>query len=238
MALNDVSFEVKKGEVLAVIGPNGAGKTCVLNSISGFYRPQSGKIVYEGKNITTVPPHRRSALGIARTFQNIQLYSGMTVLDNLMSARHIFMKPNLLTASIFFGPERREELVQREIIEDIIDFLDIEPIRKHLVGSLSYGQQKLVDLGRALALEPKVLLLDEPMAGMNLEEKEDMARFILDVHDLKGTTIILVEHDMGVVTDICKRLVVLDFGNVIAEGTCKEVMGNEKVVEAYLGKKK
>jgi len=237
IALHHVSFQVKEGEIIAIIGPNGGGKTCVLNSISGFYRPQAGKIIYDGKNITSLPPHRRPSLGIARTFQNIQLYSGMTVLDNLMAARHIHLKPNILTSSIFFGPARRKELAHREAIEDIIDFLDIEPIRKKIVGSLSYGQQKLVDLGRALALEPILLLLDEPMAGMNLEEKEDMARFILDILELKGTTIILVEHDMGVVMDICQRLIVLDFGIVIADGKPEEIGANEKVIKAYLGEK-
>ena len=236
-ALHHVSFQVNEGEIIAIIGPNGAGKTCVLNSISGFYRPQAGKIIYTGKDITSLPAYRRPSLGIARTFQNIQLYSGMTVLDNLMAARHIHLKPNILTSAIFFGPARRQELVHREAIEDIIDFLDIEPIRKKIVGSLSYGQQKLVDLGRALALEPKLLLLDEPMAGMNVEEKEDMARFILDILELKGTTIILVEHDMGVVMDICRRLIVLDFGNVIADGKPEEIGANEKVIKAYLGAK-
>ncbi|OPX34604.1 MAG: ABC transporter ATP-binding protein [Desulfobacteraceae bacterium 4484_190.1] len=236
-ALEHISFKVKAGEILAIIGPNGAGKTCVLNCICGFYRPQAGKIFFGGKNIISLPPHRRPALGISRTFQNIQLYSGMTVLDNLMAARHIHLKPDIITSSIFFGPARRKELAHREKIEDIIDFLDIEPIRKKIVGSLSYGQQKLVDLGRALALEPELLLLDEPMAGMNVEEKEDMARFILDILELKGTTIILVEHDMGVVMDICQRMVVLDFGKIIADAKPEEIKANPKVIKAYLGEK-
>ena len=236
-ALQLVSFEVQEGELLAIIGPNGAGKTCILNCINGFYKPQSGKIFFEGQDITHLPPHRRPSLGIARTFQNIQLYSGMTVLDNLMAARHIHLKPNVLTSAIFFGPARRQEIIHRHQVEDIIDFLEIEPVRKKIVGSLSYGQQKLVDLGRALTMEPKLLLLDEPMAGMNVEEKEDMARFILDIQELKGTTIVLVEHDMGVVMDICHRVIVLDFGEVIADGSPDEIKANPEVIKAYLGKR-
>ena len=234
-ALSGVSFQMTYGELLAIIGPNGAGKTCVLNCISGFYKPQQGRIRFEEKDITNLPPHRRPALGIARTFQNIQLYSGMTVLDNLMAARHIHIKPNILSSAIFFGPARRKELIHREAVEDIIDFLDIEPIRKKIVGSLSYGQQKLVDLGRALAMEPKLLLLDEPMAGMNIEEKEDMARFILDILELKGTTIILVEHDMGVVMDICQRVKVLDFGMMIADGKPEEIKADQNRVLSPAG---
>ncbi|MGA2464981.1 MAG: ABC transporter ATP-binding protein [Thermodesulfobacteriota bacterium] len=237
VALNSVSLDVEEGELLAIIGPNGAGKTCILNCINGFYKPKSGKIFFERQDITNLPPHRRPALGVARTFQNIQLYSGMTVLDNLMAARHIHMKPNVLASAFYFGPARRQEIMHRHRVEDVIDFLEIEPIRKKIVGSLSYGQQKLVDLGRALAMEPSLLLLDEPIAGMNVEEKEDMARFILDIQELKRTTIILVEHDMGVVMDICHRVLVLDFGQVIANGKPDEIKVNPEVIKAYLGKR-
>ncbi len=237
MALNSVSADIKEGELLAIIGPNGAGKTSVLNCICGFYKPNSGRIYFEGTDITRLPSHKRPYLGMARTLQNIRLYSGMTVLDNLMAARHIHMHHNLITAAFFFGPARRQEIIHRKRVEDIIDFLDLEPIRKKIVGSLSYGQQKLVDLGRALAMEPKLLLLDEPMAGMNVEEKEDMARFILDIHELENTSIVLVEHDMGVVMDISKRVIVLDFGAVIAEGKPEEIKVNPEVIKAYLGKR-
>jgi branched-chain amino acid transport system ATP-binding protein len=237
LALNSVSFDVQDGELLAIIGPNGAGKTCILNCINGFYKPQTGKIFFEGQDTTNLPPYRRPILGVARTFQNIQLYSGMTVLENLMAARHIHMNHNVLTSAFFFGPVRRQEIVHRHQVEDIIDFLEIESVRKKIVGSLSYGQQKLVDLGRALAMEPKLLLLDEPMAGMNVEEKEDMARFILDIQELKRTTTVLVEHDMGVVMDICNRVVVVDFGEVIANGKPDEIKTNPEVIKAYLGKR-
>lgn len=237
IALNSVSFDAEEGEILGIIGPNGAGKTCILNCINGFYKPQSGKILFEGLDITYLHPAKRPVLGIARTFQNIQLYSGMTVLDNIMAARHIHLKPNVLTSAFFFGSARHQEVIHRRRVEDIIEFLEIEPIRKKIVGSLSYGQQKLVDLGRALAMEPKLLLLDEPMAGMNVEEKEDMARFILDVQELKKIVIILVEHDMGVVMDICQRLIVLDFGHIIATGKPNEIRVNPDVIKAYLGKR-
>ncbi len=236
-ALNELSFETRCGEICGIIGPNGAGKTSILNSISGFYKPQVGRIIFEENEITSLPAHRRPALGISRTFQNLQLYSGMTVLDNIMAARHIYFSHNIIKSAIFFGPNRRMELAHREKVEDIIDFLDLAPLRKKVVGTLPYGHQKIVDLGRALALEPKLLLLDEPMAGMNVEEKEDMARFILDILELKGTGIILVEHDMGVVMDLCKRLIVMDFGEIIAEGSPDEIRVNEEVIEAYLGKK-
>lgn len=235
-ALQDVSFDVDEGQIFAVIGPNGAGKTSLINSINGFYKPQQGRIIFDGRTINQVPPHRRAKLGISRTFQNIALYTNATVLDNLMAARHIHMKrTNLLTGAIFKGPAEREEIKHRRYIEDIIDFLEMENIRKSIVGTLSYGLRKRVELGRALALEPTLLLLDEPMAGMNVEEKEDMARFILDIHELQGTTIMLIEHDIGLVMDISHRIVVLDFGQKIGEGTPDEIRKNERVIKAYLG---
>jgi branched-chain amino acid transport system ATP-binding protein len=234
-ALFDVDVEVREGEILAVIGPNGAGKTCLLNCINGFYRPESGEIIFNGKTITHLPSHKIAELGIARTFQNIQLYTGLTTLDNLMAARHIHLKPNFLAGAIYFGWEHDKEIRHRRVVEEIIDFLEMAPIRKKTVGSLPYGQRKRVDLGRALALEPKLLLLDEPMAGMNVEEKEDMARFIIDIFELRRIPIVLVEHDMGVVMDISDRLVVLDFGRKIAEGTPSEIKSNAAVIKAYLG---
>lgn len=235
-ALQNVSFEVHEGEIFAVIGPNGAGKTSLINSINGFYTPQQGRIVFEGKELSNIPPYRRAKLGISRTFQNIALYTNATVLDNLMAARHIHMRSsNMLTGALFVGPAQREEIEHRRVVEDIIDFLEMEHIRKATVGTLSYGLRKRVELGRALALEPTLLLLDEPMAGMNVEEKEDMARFILDIHELQGTTIMLIEHDIGLVMDICERIVVLDFGRKIGEGTPDEIRQNEAVINAYLG---
>ncbi|MCS7072634.1 MAG: ABC transporter ATP-binding protein, partial [Anaerolinea sp.] len=223
------------GEIFAVIGPNGAGKTSLINSINGFYRPQSGRILFEGRDISDLPPYRRAALGISRTFQNIALYTNATTLDNLMAARHIHMRSNLLTGALFYGPARQEEVVHRRRVEEIIDFLEMEAIRKTIVGNLSYGLRKRVELGRALALEPTLLLLDEPMAGMNVEEKEDMARFILDIHERQGMTIVLIEHDMGLVMDISHRVVVLDFGEKIGEGTPDEIRKDERVIKAYLG---
>jgi len=250
-ALIDVSLEVKDKELLAIIGPNGAGKTCVLNCINGFYKPQEGEIYFEGKKITRMRPDKIAKMGIARTFQNIELYSGLTALDNLMAARHVLMKQSTAAGALYFGPAHKEEIEHRKAVEDIIDFLEIEPIRKKVVGALPYGMRKRVELGRALALEPKILLLDEPMAGMNLEEKEDIARFIVDIFEGQGETypdtpvlrdgvscIILVEHDMGVVMDIADRIAVLDFGRKIAEGTPEEIKNDQKVIAAYLGEKR
>ncbi len=234
-AVSNVSFEVQEGEILAVIGPNGAGKTSLINSINGFYHPQEGDIRFEGQSIMKLPPYERAKLGISRTFQNIALYTNATVLDNLMAARHIKMKSNMLTGALFKGFAEREEIEHRRFVEDIIDFLEMEHIRKSVVGTLSYGLRKRVELGRALALEPNLLLLDEPMAGMNVEEKEDMARFILDIHELQGTTIMLIEHDIGLVMDISHRIVVLDFGQKIGEGTPDDIAKNERVIQAYLG---
>ncbi len=234
-ALQNVGFKVNEGEIFSVIGPNGAGKTSLINSINGFYNPQHGKIIFEGKDISNMPPFERATLGISRTFQNIALYTNATVLDNLMAARHIHMKTNMLTGAWFWGRAQREEIEHRRQVEDIIDFLEMEHIRKSIVGTLSYGLRKRVELGRALALEPTLLLLDEPMAGMNVEEKEDMARFILDIHELQGTTIMLIEHDIGLVMDISHRIAVIDFGVKIGEGTPEEIGQNEAVINAYLG---
>ena len=247
-ALKDISLEIRDNEIMAIIGPNGAGKTCILNSINGFSKPQKGRIFYEGKKITGIRPDKAARLGIARTFQNIELFSGLTTLDNIMAARHVFMKQNFLTGGLYFGPAHSEEIRHRRISEDIIDFLEIEAVRKKVVSMLPYGMRKRIELGRALALEPNVLLLDEPMAGMNLEEKEDIARFIIDIFEGQGATypdtpvlrdgvrsIVLVEHDMGVVMDLADRIIVLDFGRKIAEGTPEEIKNNPKVISAYLG---
>jgi branched-chain amino acid transport system ATP-binding protein len=236
IALQDVSLELKKGEILGIIGPNGAGKTCLLNCVSGFYKPQSGRVFYKGKDLLKIPTHTISHLGISRTFQNVELYTGLSSLDNLLAARHDLIQYGLLASLFHFGRSAREEVKHRRAIEDIIKLLEIEDIRDHIVGSLPYGLRKRVELGRALVQEPEILLLDEPMAGMNVEEKEDMARFILDINELKGTSVMLIEHDMGVVMDITQRIVVLDFGNKIAEGMPEEIRKNPTVINAYLGK--
>ena len=233
--LMDVNLDVRDHEILSIIGPNGAGKTSLLNCISGFYRPYQGQIIYEGRDITHLPPYKIAEFGISRTFQNIELYTGLSTLDNLMAARHIHMKRGAVWACLFFGPTRKEEIEHRKIIEDIIDLLELAPIRKKQVGLLPYGQRKRVEFGRALTAEPRILLLDEPMTGMNVEEKEDMVRFILDIFVLKRIPIVLVEHDMDVVMDISNRVVVLDFGRKIAEGPPQEIKNNPEVIQAYLG---
>ncbi len=234
-ALTDISFNVKEHEIRSIIGPNGAGKSSMLNCINGVYTPQEGSITFRGKTFSQMSSRQVAEMGIARTFQNLALFKGMSVIDNIMTGRNLKIKSNLLMQALRIGPAQREEEKHREFVEHIIDFLEIQAFRKTPVGQLPYGLQKRVDLGRALAMEPQVLLLDEPMAGMNVEEKQDMCRFILDINDEFGTTIVLIEHDMGVVMDISDRVVALDYGKKIGDGAPEEVRANEDVISAYLG---
>ena len=234
-ALEDINFDIRKKEIFAIIGPNGAGKTSMLNVINGFYHPQQGEIHFKGLHRKQMRPHEAAVQGIARTFQNVALFKGMSTLNNIMSGRNLKMKSNLFWQALYYGPARKEEMENRQVVEDIIDFLEIQYIRRTPVGKLPYGLQKRVELGRALAMEPELLLLDEPMAGMNIEEKQDMCRFIIDINEQYGTTIVLIEHDMGVVMDLSERMIVLDYGRKIAEGTPYEIRGNQTVIDAYLG---
>ena len=234
-ALENINFDIRKKEIFAIIGPNGAGKTSMLNVINGFYHPQQGEIHFKGLHRKQMRPHEAAVQGIARTFQNVALFKGMSTLNNIMSGRNLKMKSNLFWQALYYGPARKEEMENREVVEDIIDFLEIQYIRRTPVGKLPYGLQKRVELGRALAMEPELLLLDEPMAGMNIEEKQDMCRFILDINEQYGTTIVLIEHDMGVVMDLSERMIVLDYGRKIAEGTPEEIRVNQTVIDAYLG---
>ena len=233
--LTDISFDVREHEIRSIIGPNGAGKSSMLNCINGVYQPQQGSISLRGRTFQHMKPRQVAEMGVARTFQNLALFKGMSVLDNIMTGRNLKMRTNLFQQALRWGAAEREETAHRIVVEKIIDFLEIQAYRKVPVGRLPYGLQKRVDLGRALAMEPQVLLLDEPMAGMNLEEKQDMSRFILDVNDEFGTTIVLIEHDMAVVMDICDRVVVLDYGRKIGDGTPDVVGGNPEVISAYLG---
>ena len=234
-ALTDISFDVREHEVRAIIGPNGAGKSSMLNCINGVYQPQEGSITFRGQSFRHMSSRQVAEMGIARTFQNLALFKGMSVIDNIMTGRNLRIKSNLFLQALRIGPAQREEEAHRAFVENIIDFLEIQAYRKTPVGQLPYGLQKRVDLGRALAMEPQVLLLDEPMAGMNLEEKQDMSRFVLDINDEFGTTVVLIEHDMGVVMDISDRVVVLDYGKKIGDGTPEEVRNNPDVISAYLG---
>jgi len=235
VAVKDVDLQVHTGELMAIIGPNGAGKTSLLNCITGFYRAQQGKIIFNGQDITHLHTHELVGVGIGRTFQNIELFPGMTVLSNMTLARHIHCQYSFINSFLFSGSVRKEEIHHRQILEEIIDFLEMQSIRKHTVGSLPYGMQKRVELGRALALEPKLLVLDEPFAGMNMEEKEDMVRFLLDLNQRWGLTMILVEHDMSIVMSISKRIMVLNFGEKLGEGIAEEISVNPEVIKAYLG---
>ncbi len=235
LALTDVSVDVREHEILAIIGPNGAGKTSLLNCINGVYRPQQGRIFFKGVERGSVGPAEIARQGVARTFQNVALFKGMTTLDNIMTGRNTHMRRGIFSQALYWGPYQREEIEHRQVAERIIDFLEIQDIRKTPVGRLPYGMQKRVEVGRALAAEPSLLLLDEPMAGMNVEEKEDMSRFVLDVNEEFGTTIVLIEHDMGVVMDISDRVVVLDYGRKIADGTPDQIRADQNVIDAYLG---
>jgi branched-chain amino acid transport system ATP-binding protein len=234
-ALSNVSMNIEPGLITSIIGPNGAGKTSLLNCISGFYHPTSGEIHYNGRSLSKASPHQVSSMGIARAFQNLELFRGMTVLDNLMLARHQKLHYNLFQAVLYFGKTSREEARNRRFVEEVIDFMELEPYRKRTVGSLSYGIQKRVEVARALTLDPRLLLLDEPMAGMNIEEKEDMVRFIIDIQKEREATVVLVEHDLGVVMDISNHIHVLDFGEMIGSGTPQDIVKIPKVVEAYIG---
>jgi len=235
MALHNVDLTVHTGEFVSVIGPNGAGKTSLMNSITGYYHPQSGEILFNGEKIMGRHPHEVTQRGIGRTYQNIELFPGMTVLSNMLLARHLYCRYGFGPASVFAPTVRKEEVRHRQVLEELIDFLEMQPIRKKLVGSLPYGLRKRVELGRALALEPKLLVLDEPFAGMTLEEKEDMVRFLLELNSAWGQTMILVEHDMSVVMSVSQRIMVLNFGEKIAEGTPEEIQGHPEVIKAYLG---
>ncbi|MEE4365524.1 MAG: ABC transporter ATP-binding protein [Desulfotignum sp.] len=234
-ALSHVDMTIEPGLITSIIGPNGAGKTSMLNCISGFYHPTKGKILYKDKDLTHASPHQVSSMGIARAFQNLELFSGLSVLDNLLLARHQNLTYSFLQAAIFYGKASRIEAENRAAVEDVIDFMELEPVRKHMVGSLSYGFQKKVEVARALTMDPEILLLDEPMAGMNIQEKEDIVRFVMDIQKERNITVVLVEHDLGVVMDISDRIYVLDFGQVIGSGTPEEVANNPKVIEAYIG---